>query len=321
MLERLDHVIDALPPRLREPVLAVLLLCPAMLVLAVFGLAPMAFAAYLSLCSGRFGELEWAGWGNYWEALQDPRFWNSVKVTLYYAAGTVPTGLTLSFVVAYAISCIGRCRALFRTLYFLPFITSMVAAAMVWRALYQPRSGLLNVLLGAVGISPQQWLLEPRGVLHLLSGGVAPADIGPSLALCSIMLFDVWHSSGFAVVVFMAGLAAIPAEMEEAARIDGAGLFQRLRHVVLPLISPTLFFLLIVGLVRAFQAFNSFYALTRGGGNALGTTENLILLVYENFYEYGYWGYGAAIATLLSAAIALLTLLQWRFVGRRVFYG
>jgi len=226
----------------------------------------------------------------------------------------------LSFFIALALHRLGRARGLFRTLYFLPYVTSVVAAAMVWRSLFNPHGGAFNLLLGRVGLPSQQWLLEPRGVLHLISGGAVDPSVGPSLALCCIMLFDIWHGCGFMVVVFLAGLSSIPREIEESARIDGAGGLRATWHITLPLLSPTVFFLCVVGVVRAFQAFNSFYALTQGGGNTQDT-RNLILYIYAQFYDYGYWGYATAASTLLTLAIVMLTALQWRFVGRRVHYS
>ena len=308
-------------PRFEDAPLAALLLAPALLILGVFGFAPLAAAAYMSLFGGKQGMGPFVGLGNYAQALGSPDFWRSFLVTLYYALGTIPTAMALSFLIAYALHRIVRGRALFRVVYFLPFITSAVAAAIVWRTLFNPQMGFFNTLLQHLGAPPQQWLLEPRGILHLLTGGHLPASFGPSLALCCIILFDIWHSSGFMIVVFLAGLSSVPRELEEAARIDGAGTFQNICHVVLPLLSPTLFFLAIISTIRAFQAFNSFYALTQGGSWVLGTTENLVLHIYTNFYEYGYWGYSSAIAALLSLAIVLLTAFQWFYVGRKVHYG
>lgn len=326
------HVLDEILARTDDVILrkrnglfgdwraALVLLLPAVAILGLFGIAPLFAAAWMSLYGGKYGAGAFIGLGNYAEALGNPDFWNSALVTLYYVAGTIPATIFLSFCIAYALHRIVRGRGFFRTLYFLPYITSTVAAAMVWRALLNPQFGFANSLLRLAGLPAQQWLLEPRSILHLLSGGLVPETAGPSLALCCIMAFDIWHASGFMVVILLAGLSAIPRELEEAAQIDGAGAFRRIRHVVLPLLSPTLFFLLIVGTIKAFQAFNSFYALTQGGGNVAGTTQNLVLHLYANFYEYGYWGYGAAVATLLTAMIVLLTLVQWRYIGRRVHY-
>lgn len=303
--------------RLGHLPLALFLLLPACTVLALFSTWPILEALRMSLYGGKYGAGSFVGLGNYWDALNAADFRRSALVTFYYVAGTVPATLVLSFIVAYALFQVARGRGFFRTVYFLPYVTSAVAAAVVWRALYNPQAGLFNALLLHVGLPAQQWLLEPRGLLHLLTGGVVPATWGPSLALCCIMAFDIWHGSGFAIVIFLAAMSAIPRELIEAARIDGAGARAVLRHVILPLLMPSILFLTIVGVVRGFQAFNSFYALTQGGGRAVTGTENMILYIYAQFYEYGYWGYGAAAATLMSFLIVALTVVQWRFLGRQ----
>lgn len=300
---------------------AALLLGPAGLVLGVFGIAPIFATLGLSFYDLRYGQGGFSGLGNYREALGSAAFWNSVKVTLYYLVGVVPVSLVLGFVIAWSLMAITRGRSLFRTLYFLPYITSAYAAALVWRALLNPQGGLANGLLDLVGLPAQQWLLEPRGLLHVITGGAVAADVGPSLALCCVIAFDIWHGLGFVVVILLAGLSSIPRELEDAARIDGAGVLQVIRHVTLPLLTPTLYFLLLVGTIKGFQAFNSFYALTQSGGNTLGTTENLVIYLFANFYDNGRWGYGAAIATLLLGAIIALALVQARFARRWVHYG
>ncbi len=305
----------------RDAGVAFLFLAPALGILGMFMIAPMLAAVSMSLRGGKQGMGPFVGLGNYVEALGSGAFWNSVRVTVYYVIGTVPVTLGLSFAVAYVLYRLGRGGRVLRVLFFVPYVTSSVAAAMVWRGLFNVQTGVFNEVLTGVGLAPQQWLLEPRGVLYLLSGGWVGADVGPSLALCCVILFDIWHMSGFMVVVFFAGLTAIPRELEEAARIDGAGGLGVVWHVVLPLLSPTIFFLTVVGVIRAFQAFNSFYTLTMGGRGTLGTTENLVMHIYMNFYEYGYWGYGCAVAVLLSAAIVGLTVVQWRVLGSRVHYS
>jgi ABC-type sugar transport system permease subunit len=299
---------------------ALVLLFPALLIIGVFGLAPIAATVVMSLYDLRYGDGAFSGLANYSEAMGSSAFLNSVRVTAYYLVGVVPTSIVLGFVIAWSLTKITRGRALFRTIYFLPYITSAYAAALVWRALLNPQGGLVNELLGVLGIPAQQWLLEPRGVLHLMTDGAVAADFGPSLALCCVIAFDIWHGLGFVVVILLAGLSSIPGELEDAARVDGAGVIQVVRHVTLPLLTPTLYFLLLVGTIKGFQAFNSFYALTTSGGNTLGTTENLVIYLFSNFYDNGRWGYGAAIATLLLVAIMGLSLIQARFSRRWVHY-
>lgn len=298
--------------------LGYLFLAPAALILAIFALFPIFYSIYLSVFddTGR----AFVGAANYSEALRGEEFWDSFAVTVYYALGTVPTSLVLSFLIANGLFRITRFRNTLRVLYFLPYITSMVAAAIVWRVMLEPNEGVANIIVEALGIPAQTWLLEPRGVLHLINSDISPR-IGPSLALCSIILFEVWRSCGFMVVIFLAGLSAIPRELEDAARIDGANAARVAWNVTIPLLSPTIFFLSIIGVIGSFQAFSGIYAMTGTGHGPLDTTQNLTVLIYANYFEYQRQGFGAAVATLLAALIVIFTLVQWRVFGRKVHYG
>lgn len=317
----LDDLLDRARTRqLRDAPTALVLLAPALIIIATFGVAPLFFAVYMSLFGGKYGMGPFVGLGNFIDALTTASFWKSFMVTFYFAVGTIPATMVVSFFVAYGLFRVARGRGIFRTMYFLPYVTSAVAAAMIWRSLLNPQFGIANGMLGWIGVAPQDWLLEPRGILNLLTHGYVPASVGPSLALCCVILFEIWHASGFMIVIFLAGLTAIPRELEEAARIDGANALQIIRNVTLPLLSPTVFFLAIVSVIKAFQAFNSIYALTGNGHGPVDSTQNVTVYIYAHFYEYQRWGYGAAVATLLCIAIVTLTLLQWRFVGRRVHY-
>ena len=321
LLGRLDDLMARLDSRrTAKPSLAILLLFPALVILGVFGLFPLFYSIYLSLFQAAGMAEEFVGLKNYAEALGGAPFWESFEVTIYFALGTVPTTLVLSFLIANGLFRITRFRNTLRTLYFLPYITSIVAAAMVWRVMLEPREGIANLIIEGFGIPAQTWLLEPKGVLHLIFGDAFSPGAGPSLALCCVILFEIWRSCGFTIVVFLAGLSGIPRELEDAARIDGANALQVARSVTLPMLSPTIFFLTIVGVAGSFQAFSGIYAMTGTGHGPLDTTQNLTVYIYANFYEYGRMGYGAAVATLLAGAIMTLTLVQWRFFGRKVFY-
>jgi multiple sugar transport system permease protein len=317
MLERLDDILDR--PRAargRDGMTAFVLLCPALAVLVVFGFAPLVYAVYISLFDERAGAF--VGLANYVRAWHDPEFWGSVRVTVFYAFGTIPVTLAFGFGIAWLLFRLGRGRGFFRTAFFLPYVTSTVAAATVWRVLLRPRSGYVNALLESVGLPGQMWLIEQRGVLNLLSDGWIGPEVGPSLALCCIMAFDVWHASGFAIVIFLAGMTTIPRELEEAAIVDGARSWQVMTRVILPLLSPTVFFLSVVSAIKAFQAFNSFYALTNTARSP--DTQNLVIYIYSQLYESQRYGYGATIAVCLCVVIVALTVIQWRYVGRRVHY-
>ena len=308
--------------RTRDIPLAAVLLLPALGVLGMFALYPMVHAIVLGLYRyPRGGMPEFAGPRNYLDLIQDPAFTDSVLVTGYYAAGTIVPSMALSFVLADALFRVKRLRSLLRTIFFLPYVTAVVASALIWRTLFEPSSGVINALLGWAGIEGQAWLLEPRGVLNVLTGGWVDPSIGPSLALCCVIVFEIWRTTGFMTVLMLSGLASIPREYEEAARIDGAGGWRIARHVTLPLLSPVLFFLGIVSLIGSLQAFSSIYALTGGGSGPLNSTRTLTVFIFANFYEYQKIGYGSAAATLLCAGIALLTFVQWRLTRRRVHYS
>ena len=309
--------------RLRDAPLAAFMLLPCLVVLGVFGFAPLFYSVFISLFDLRSGMGPFCGLSNYVRALTGTEFWDSLLITGYFAAGSIPISLAISFLIANALFRIGRGRGLFRTVYFLPYITSVVAAATVWRVILESRFGVLNACIRALGVAENpfsRWLLEPRSVLHLLTDGWISEGVGPSLALCCVILFEIWHASGFMIVIFLAGLTALPRELEESARIDGASWIQVTRKVTIPLLSPTIFFLLIISVIKAFQAFNSFYALTGDGLGPVDTTQNMTVYIFASFYLNGREGYGAAVATLLAIAIVALTIVQWRLVGRKVYY-
>jgi multiple sugar transport system permease protein len=207
--------------------------------------------------------------------------------------------------------------------YFLPYVTSTVAAAVVWRWIFQPRVGVANALLQWVGLPTQQWADEPRGVFELfgqltglpLNGVLA----GPSLALVTVAIVSIWYSVGFNTVVALAGLTTIPSELYEAARIDGATRWHLFRHITLPLLTPTLLFLLIVETIRSFQAFDFFYQMT-AGAPAPGAKVVTIYLYEQGFKSFNL-GYAAAIGLVLFVIVFVLTLVQFRATRSRVVYA
>ncbi len=305
------------PPAALQGYLFVL---PALAVLGLFGVYPLMYAGVLSVSAGPREAAGSAGLAHYADALHTQAFWDSARVTLWYAVGTVPITLALSVAAGLALFRVRAMAGVLRTAFFLPYVTSVVAAAMVWRELFAPRSGLVNAVFGVLGLPAQTWLLEPRGVLHLLSGGAIAPDAGPSLALVCVIAFEVWRSLGFMVVIVLAGLAGVPREYEEAARIDGASRGSIVRYVTLPLLTPTLFFLGVIGSLHALQAFSDLFAMTGDGRGPLNTTQNLPVYIFTNFYEAGRIEYGAAVAVLLAGGIVLLTALQFGVFGRRVHY-
>jgi multiple sugar transport system permease protein len=306
----------------RETGIAYLYLAPAILLLGLFHFFPAIYALYISTFRWGIVQERFVGLENYQRLLTDERFWNSLGVTVWYVLLCIPAQIVLGLGIAYLLFQPIRGRLGYRTAYFLPYITSTVAAALVWRWIYNPDRGLLNGILSALGLPTSQWLNESSGVFALLAGGAGitlpPALAGPSVALVCVSVMSIWHYVGFNIVIFLAGLGNIPKELYEAARIDGAGEWQVFRRVTLPMLSPTTFFLATVSTIGALQAFNQIYVMT--GGGPLDTTRTVVMLIFQTFYQQTRVGYGSAMAFILTGIILALTLLNFRFVGRRVSY-
>ena len=298
-----------------------LYLVPAAALLGVFSIFPLLYGFGVSLC--RFGIVfeRFVGLANYYRALTDPEFHQSLLVTIYYVIGTVPVGLILSYAIACLLFQKLRARGLYRTIYFLPYVTSTVAAAAVWKWIFRPDTrGLANAVLALVGKAPIGWVQDPNSVFHAFGRliGLELDWAGPSVALFCVILFSIWHSLGFNIVIFLAGLSAIPNELHEAAMIDGARGWRMARHVTIPLISPTIFFLVVVSVIKAFQAFNQIYVMI--GERPMAEARNVTMFIFSRFYSSGQVGYGSAVAFILFLIIMVLTAFQMKAFGRRVHY-
>ena len=308
--------------RLREAATGWLMVGPAALVLGLFSFFPLCYAFYISLHRWGIRKEEFVGFANYARAFSDPEFGRAMVVTLYYVLGTVPVGLLLSLLVANLLAQRIGGRAFYRTVYFLPYVTSVVAAAAVWIWMLYPAPaewGLGNAVLKFLGVPAQRWVEESTGIFQLFFGPSVPAwAAGPSLALVCVMAFSVWHALGFEVVVLLAALSNVPREIYEAAALDGATGWRRLRHITIPMISPTLFFLLIVSTIRAFRVFSHIYVLA--SKDTERTAHNVTMFIFRAFYELREVGYGSAVALLLFVIILVVTLIQMRVVGARVHY-
>ncbi len=276
------------------------------------------FGAAFALIAAGVGLAQ--GWG-LMNMTGDEDFLYSLPVTLFYALLTVPAELILAMVLAYILFQKIRGQEFFRMLYFLPYITPVVASAVVFRSIFSSReSSLANIILGWFGADPLRWLFESRPVsqvvfnLHL--DGLLS---GPSLALASIALFGVWTYVGYNTVIFLAGLGAISKEYYEAAQIDGAGHWQMFRSITLPLLSPVTFYLGLIAFIGTFKAFNHIYVMRTP--NAAATVNVASVTIFSTFYEYNKYGYATAQAIILFAIILSLTLVQNKVFGEKVFYG
>jgi len=305
---------------------AYLLLLPAALVLLVFHFLPAFAAVYMSLFKWDIIQGAFKGLDNYATVLTGARageFWHSLSVSLTYTLITVPIEVVVSLVLAYLLFQKMRGRGIYRTLYYLPYITATVAAAVIFNWLMNPNYGFFNSLLEGIGIGPQRWLDEPRGLFELVAGaaGIVLPDwaAGPSLALVGVAIFTIWKFIGFQVVIFLAGLGNISNEYYEAARLDGASERQIFTKITLPLLSPTTFFVATVATIGALKAFTQVYIMTNGG--PLDTTRVLGYEIFKVFFQQGRIDLGATMAVLLTVLILLFTLFQFRIAERRVHYS
>jgi len=279
-------------------------LAPALVLIGLFFFLPVAASLLLSITDfdiyaiGDTSMARIVGLGNYVQLVHNPTFWKAVRNTFYFALVGGPLTVAASLGAALLVNARAvRLRGLFRTVYFTPFVTTLVAIAVVWRYLYHPRYGLLNYLLAHVGIAPIDWLGDPHW------------------AMPSIILMAVWKNFGYNMLIFIAGLQSIPEELYEAARIDGAGALRRFRHVTIPQLAPTFLFVGVVTMIGYFQLFAEPYVMTAGG--PLRATTSLVLFMYEEGFRWWRMGMAAAIAFVLFAIILIWTLLQLRVQRER----
>lgn len=311
-----------------DPATAVLYLVPAAAIIAVFRLAPIASAFLVSFFDVRMGRLRgFIGLAHYTRLFQDPVFWSSLGTTAYYVIGVVPLSLFLALFAAVLLNQRIRALGFYRTIYFLPVVTSLVAVSVVWKWIFHPRLGLLNYVITLSGGKALLWLEEPRGVFDMIACAAGwtwwPGWLaGPSLALIAVIIVSVWRGIGYNIVIFLAGLQNIPDQYYEAARIDGASPRQMFWRITWPLLSPTTFYVLLSTTIVSFQVFTQIYLMTGPPiGGPMGTTKVTVYYLFEKGFDAGgNMGYASAVALVLFAIILSLTLLQRRVVEQRVHY-
>ncbi|MEI6354097.1 MAG: sugar ABC transporter permease [Methylococcus sp.] len=281
----------------QRPSAAFWLVFPALLMTGLFFVLPIVAALLLSFTDfdlyalARWDHLRLIGFENYRHLLNDPLFFLALKNTFYFVAIGVPLSVSASLLTALLINQRGvRGQGFFRTVFFLPVVTTLVAVAVVWRYLYHPRLGLLNYVLSLLGIEPIDWLGDPQW------------------AMPSLIIMAVWKNFGFNMVIFIAGLKSIPRRLYEAAEVDGAGAFEQFRSITLPLLAPTFVFVGIVTLIGYFQLFAEPYVMTQGGPS--GRTLSVALLMFEEGFRWWNLGYAAAISFVLFLIILSGTVLQ-----------
>lgn len=295
------------------------LVAPAVLLLLVWQIIPAVYALWLSFLK-EFDFMRppvWDGLTNYQILLRDPLFWRSLGNTFWFVAFTVPVGIFLGTLLAILLNEKIKFQGFFRTLYFLPYITALTAAAAVWDWIYNPEFGFLNYLLKTPGFD---WLSTPDGVFARVLGlNIDGFWAGPSVAFCAVMAMSVWHILGYNVVVLLAGLQNIPKEYYEAASLDGASWWQQQRHITWPLLSPTTFFLFTLGLINSFQVFTQVLILTPTGG-LLNDTLTITMYLYNKGFRDSDFSYASALAVVVFVVILFLTVIQRQVLEKRVNY-
>lgn len=300
-----------------------LYILPALLIVVVFRLVPIVLSFLVSFYEWSInGAGEFIGISNYSKLIHDPGFWQSMLNTLYLVIFVVPLSLILSLIFANFLNSISKLRSFFRTVYYIPTVTSMVAVSIVWKIIFNQQTGLMNHLLGLVGIDPLGWLAESRGIFQLMFGDGVPAWAGgPSLALFSIIIVTVWKGLGYNTIIYLAGLQNIPNTYYEAASIDGANKFTQFFKITMPLVSPTTFYVLMMTTITTFQVFSQIYLMTGPPvGGPLGTTKVIVYYLFEQgFGESQNLSYASAIALIVFMIILTLTLFQ-RKLEKKVHY-
>lgn len=270
-----------------------LFIAPVTIGLGVFYIFPFLQNIWFSFNEvNRFNMTTFVGLENYKNLFQDPELVGALLNTLKYAAITVPIGLFLSIFVAVLLNADIKGKSIYRTLYFLPSVTMPVAIALVWRWIFNGDYGVLNSVLKVFGIQGESWLTNPNTALY------------------AVMIVAIWGGVGYNMIILLAGMQGISKSYYEAASIEGAGAVTQFFKITIPLLSPTIFFVLITGLIGAFQVFDSLYMMIGKDNPAMTPSQTMNVLFYRNAFEYGYKGYAAAISIFMFAIIMLVTVIQ-----------
>lgn len=288
--------------RWKEYSLGYLFMAPSLVLFALFLFYPLVKSVYLSfhLTDPRGRVAAFVGLDNFTQLLASEMFWNSLFVTLKYALLTVPAGIAIGVITAALTHIKLPGMRIFQFAFAMPLALSVSTAAIIWMILFHPSMGFLNYVLVQLGLSPVQWLTDP------------------STALLSVAIMTIWMQSGFNYIIVLSGLQSISEDLVESAKIDGAGPLRAFMQIVLPLLSPTLFFLLVVSIIGSFQSFGQIQLLTKGG--PAGSTEVFVYSIYKEAFINYQFGTGSALSLILFAIIMLLTLIQFAFVEKKVHY-
>ncbi len=298
LLREFRHAFTGL--RREETISGYLFILPNFLGFALFTLFPIIFAFAMTFTDWDLSQTRsFIGLQNYAKLVNDHLFWKTLGNTMYYTFVAVPTGVFAAFILALLMNRKMKGVIIFRTLYFLPQVTLVVATALVWNWIYHPELGLLNYALRSIGLPGANWLHSTKW------------------AMPAVILTSNWMGIAPAILTLLAGLQGVPQEFYEAAEIDGASGFQQLLRITIPLLSPTIFFVVVTSLIGALQAFSQFFVMTQGGP-AFATTP-LVLYIFDNAFEFFNMGYGATLAAVLFLVIMVITIIQWKVADSWVY--
>lgn len=287
----------------KEWVAAYIFIAPLVIGLFVFYIYPFIQNFWFSFNDvNRFNIATFTGLENYKTLLRDKELFKTLGNTLKYVLITVPVGLCFSILIASLLNSKIRGTSLYRTIYFLPSVTMSVAIALVWKWIYNGEFGILNSILGIFGIEGQNWLSNPKTALYM------------------VMLVGIWMSVGYNMIILLAGMQGISKSYYEAAAIDGAGPLKRFFAITIPMLTPTIFFVMITSIIGGFQVFDTIYMMIGKTSLAYESTQTLVMMFYRYAFDYGQKGYAAAISIFIFAIIMLVTIFQFVMQKKWVNY-
>lgn len=286
----------------KSTLVSLLYLAPAIIFIGIFTIYPifksidMSFYTDFNIFSG---EINARGMDNYQELLTDPEFFKALKNTAIYVIGVVPASIIISLFVAVLLNSISKFQGFFRSVYFLPFVTSTVAISVVWSWLYHSRYGLINYILGLFGVDAINWLGDPDN------------------AMIAVIIMAIWKGLGFNILLLLVGLNNISDNYYRAAKVDGAGVWARFTNITIPLLRPTLFLLSVVGTINSFKVFDEVFALFNGRPGPAGSATTVVYYLFRKFYEQFDYGVAAASGIVLFLIVLVITIIQ--YLGNRYF--
>ncbi len=294
--------------KLNEQKWSFLFIAPAVLLFVIFVLGPLVASLYWSFTEyNGITAPKWVGLANYKNIFfNDPRFWTSIRNTVFYTVGIIPAGVILSLLLAMAIDQRIRFKNFFMVIYFIPSVTSVIALSVIWKWLFAgEKYGLINYFLISIGLKPIDWLMSPIWTL--------PA----------IIIMSIWAGIGYNMILFLAGLQTIPTSVYEAADIDGANTWEKFCNITLPLLKPTMVFVVIMGFIASFQVFERIYIMTEsefGIGGVLDSALTVVAYLYDMGFRKLQMGYASALGYIIFMVIFVITLINLRFIKAKVDY-